>query len=291
MHIRNTTVKQIPHTYHHQNWVALWQTMYDREREQAERIISTTSNSNDCWAGQSQRFAKATQRVTQPDDFMRFLIPHLRATDTLIDIGAGTGRYEAFLAQTVAHVYAVEPSTSMREQLTERIEAAQLDNVTLLDDLWPNTDVSPCDISIAVNVLYGVREIEPFIRQMQAKTHHACFIVLGFQHPASFISPFWEQFHGEPRLPLPGAIECFNVLHQLGILANLTVIPRTSRFRFEHEQEALADLRWRLRVSNAQVSDAVLLEAIAKHLDRDKHGHLSPRNQRQHVAVIWWKHS
>lgn len=283
-------MKQAPHTFHHQDWVAVWQTMYDREREQAERIISAQSASHDCWAGQSTRFAKAAQRITQPDSFMRFLTPHLRATDTVLDVGAGTGRYEAFLAETVAHVYAVEPSTSMREQLTEHIKAAQIDNVTVLDGLWPNIDVSPCDISIAINVLYSVREIEPFIRQMQAKTRHACFIVLGFQHPASFISPFWEQIHGEPRLPLPGAIECFNVLHQLEILANLTVIPRTSRFRFEHEQEALTDLRWRLRVSREQVSDTILLQAIAKYLDRDEHGHLWPRNQRQHVAVIWWTH-
>lgn len=290
MNARNSEVEQTSHTFHHQDWVAVWQTMYDRERQQAERIISAQSTSHDCWAGQSTRFARAAQRITQPDHFMRFLIPHLRPTDTLIDIGAGTGRYEEFLAQTVAHIHAVEPSTSMRDQLTHQIRTTQISNVTVLDDLWPHTNVPTCDISIAVNVLYGVREIEPFIRQMQAKTRYACFIVLGFQHPASFISPFWEQFHGEPRLPLPGAIECFNVLHQLGVLANLTVIPRTSRFRFEHEQEALADLRWRLRVSREQVSDPVLLEAIAKHLDRDEQGHLSPRNQRQHVAVIWWTH-
>ncbi|NOK58335.1 MAG: methyltransferase domain-containing protein [Chloroflexi bacterium AL-W] len=280
-----------PSTFYHQDWVALWQTMYDQEREQAERITSVEFTSSDCWSGQSLRFAKAAQRVAQPDHFMRFLVPHLRATDTLIDIGAGTGRYELFLAQAVEHVYAVEPSTSMCKQLVSQVTAAQLDNVTVLDSSWPDTDIATCDISIAVNVLYGVREIEAFIRQMHAKTRRSCFIVLGFQHPASFIGPFWEQFHGEPRYPLPGALECFNVLYQMGMLVNLTVIPRTSRFRFEHEQEALADLRWRLRLSKAQVSDTVLLDAMAKYLDRDEHGHLSPRNQRQHVAVIWWTHN
>ena len=45
------------------------------------------------------------------------------------------------------------------------------------------------------------------------------------RQPSYVLSPFWEALYGEPRLPLPGALECLNVLYQLGIPAQLTLLP------------------------------------------------------------------
>lgn len=271
------------------DWLDVWRRMYDAERAQAEAVTPPGfSVTNDCWQQQSQRFAAAVRRVEQPDPFMSFVLPHLRPTDIVLDIGAGAGRYEPVLARAVAQVIAIEPSASMRAHLEQRIAEEALERVQVVPEPWPEADVPACDVAIAAHVLYGVREVGPFLQRMDAVARRACFLVLGIQHPSSFISPFWEQLHGEPRLPLPGAIECLNVLYQLGIPAHLSHIRSTHRFRYIDDQEALADIRWRLRLLPDPVTDAAIVEAIGHFLEREDDGRLIPRNHAGDVAVIWW---
>jgi SAM-dependent methyltransferase len=272
------------------DWLATWRRMYDDERNQAEdAVLPGFVAQPDCWAGQAARFATAAQRAPQPDGFMRFLLPRLRPTDRLIDIGAGTGRYEPHLAAAVAEVCAVEPSPSMRAQLEQRLEDEQLTNVRVSADIWPHADAA-CDVAIAAHVLYGVREIEPFLRGMDATAGRACFLLLAFRHPSSFVSPFWERLYGVPRLPLPGALECLNALYQLGITAQLELVPITSRLSYTTVQEALSDLRWRLRAPAQPEYDRQIAEAIAELLVPTDDGRLEPPDMPDQAAVIWWGH-
>ena len=274
------------------DWLATWRRMYDQEREQAESAtLPGFMTQPDCWSGQANRFAAAAQRAPQPDGFMRFLLPRLRPSDRLIDIGAGTGRYESLLAGAVAEVLAVEPSPSMRAQLEQRVGAEQLANVRVVAQPWPAADCSACDVAIAAHVLYGVREIEPFLRSMDAAAGRACFLLLAFRHPSSFVSPFWERLYGVPRLPLPGALECLSALYQLGIAARLDLVPLTSRLSFADEQEALDDLRWRLRAPAQPEYDHQIAAAIAELLVATDDGRLAPRDLPNQAAVIWWDHS
>jgi SAM-dependent methyltransferase len=274
------------------DWLATWRRMYDDERNQAENtVLPGFVAPPDCWAGQAERFATAAQRAPQPDGFLRFLLPRLRPSDRLIDIGAGTGRYEPLLARAVAELLAVEPSSAMRAQLEQRLTDAQLTNVRVIAHAWPTAAAAACDVAIAAHVLYGVREIEPFLRGMDAAASRACFLLLAFRHPSSFVSPFWERLYGVPRLPLPGALECLNALYQLGITARLELVPITSRLSYANPQEALDDLRWRLRAPAQPAYDRRISAAIAELLEPTDDGRLAPRDMPDQVAVIWWEHS
>ena len=93
------------------DWLATWRRMYDDEREQAERVTPPEfAVQADFWASQAGRVAAIARQTPQPDGFMSFLLPHLRPSDRLLDIGAGAGRYEPVLARAVAEVVALEPS-------------------------------------------------------------------------------------------------------------------------------------------------------------------------------------
>jgi SAM-dependent methyltransferase len=274
------------------DWLATWRRMYDDERNQAEAAtLPGFVAQPDCWSGQSERFAAVAQRAPQPDGFMRFLLPKLRPTDRLIDIGAGTGRYEPLLAAAVADLLAVEPSPSMRAQLEQRLADKRLTNVRVVANTWPNTDAPACDVAIAAHVLYGVREIEPFLRGMDVAAGRACFLLLAFRHPSSFVSPFWQRLYGVPRLPLPGALECINALYQIGISARLELVPITSRLRYATQQEALDDLRWRLRAPAQPEYDRQIATAIGELLVPAGDGGLSLRDMPDKAAVVWWEHS
>jgi SAM-dependent methyltransferase len=271
------------------DWLATWRRMYDDERNQAEdAVLPGFVAQPDCWAGQAARFSTAAQRAPQPDGFLRFLLPRLRPDYRLIDIGAGTGRYEPLIARAVAEVFAVEPSPSMRAQLEQRVADEQLTNVRVIANTWPNA-AAACDVAIAAHVLYGVREIEPFLHGMNTAANRACFLLLAFRHPSSFVSPFWERLYGVPRLPLPGALECLNALYQLGITARLELVPITSRLSYANSQEALDDLRWRLRAPALPEYDRQVAAAIADLLEPTDDGRLAPRDMPDQAAVIWWE--
>ncbi len=273
-----------------QDWLAIWRDMYDQERAQAERVSDPAfARSADHWAPHARRFDASGRRRPQPDDFMRFLLPQLHPSDTVIDIGAGTGRHVPALSRAAARVLAVEPSASMRERLEQRVAEERLDNVEVIGAGWPLETTPACDVAIAAHVLYGVREVGPFLQQLHAAAGRAWFLLLAVRHPSSYISPFWQHHYGEPRLPLPGALECLNALFQLGIPANLTLIPSNSGFVFEDAQEALEDIRLRLRLPPGPHSDTAVRAMVDDLLDRDGEGRLRPRGQPAPVAVIWWR--
>lgn len=263
--------------------------MRDAEHAQTQAFARVLPAGGDSWVGKARRFAQAHDRAPQPDACMRFLLPYLRATDTVLDIGAGAGRHALFLAQQVAQVIAVEPSPAMRQQLEARRTDEQAARLTLVDDSWPDATVPQCDVAICSHVLYGVREVGPFLAAMHAAARRACFVLLGMQQPSFALAPFWERIHGATRYPLPGAIECLNVLHQLGIPANLTLVP-SSHFVFAGREEALEDLRWRLMLPEDVLDDAALLGLIDELLEHDGNGRFRPRDQPAHAAVLWWTH-
>ena len=271
------------------DWLAIWRQMVDAEHEQTERIAGPARDRiADHWAVKAPHFARAADRASQPDAFMRFVLPHLRVTDTVLDIGAGMGRHALFLARHVAAVLAVEPSRSMRQQFEQRTPDEAASRITVLPAAWPEAATPVCDVAISAHVAYGVREIGPFLTAMDQRARRACFVLLGLKQPSFVLAPFWERIHGTPRSPLPGALECLNVLHQLGIPARLALVP-ASRYSFADREEALEDLRWRLSLGPDSHGDARFLAALDELLEPDDAERLAPRNQPDHAAVLWWE--
>jgi SAM-dependent methyltransferase len=273
------------------DWLDIWRRMYDEEREQAERATSPGFQVGaDYWANQAGRFAAAARRSAQPDAFLQHVLGQLRPNDTVLDIGAGTGRYVPTLARACARLIALEPSPAMRGHLEQRIADERLDNVSVVAEGWP-APVPQCDVVISAHVVYAVREIGPFLQAMDAAARRACFMFLAIRHPASFISPLWERVHGEPRHHLPGALECLCALHQLGITARMELVPTASRITFASADEALEDVRFRLRLPPGPRSDAVIGAAIEALFERADDGTLAPLGQPSAAAVISWERS
>lgn len=273
-----------------QDWLAIWRHMYDAERAQGEAATDPAfARYADTWAGRAQQFAAASRRQPQPDAFMRALTPRLRPGDRVIDVGAGTGRYLPYLAGQVAEVLAVEPSPAMRAELARTLGEARVENVRIVAGGWPLGGPVAADVVISAHVVYGVREVGPFLEAMDAAAGRLCALYLGLKHPSSALAPFWERVHGEPRLPLPGALEALAACHQLGLPARLDLVPAPTSFGFAGPDEALDELRMRLRVTPDPARDAALRAAIAELLAPTPEGGLAPREQQRYAAVVWWE--
>ena len=231
------------------DWVAIWRQMYDAERAQGEAATHPDmEQSADQYAAIAQRYAANVKRTPQPDAFMRWLAAHLRPGLRVLDIGAGSGRYVApIVAQGCSYV-ALEHSAAMRTQIA--VVQAGLDNadVTVLAGTWPVTAVTDCDVVFAAHVLYAVRDIAPFVLAMDAHARERCVLLLGARHPTTPMLPLWQAYHGEARLPLPAAYECLAVLAQLGIGADVTVLPAVAPMSAPTRNDAIDDVCYRLRL-------------------------------------------
>lgn len=273
-----------------QDWLAIWRQMYDAERAQGEAATDPGfARHADTWAGRAGRYAVAARRHTQPDAFMAMLTPRLRPSDRVLDVGAGTGRYLPYLAAQVREVIALEPSPAMRGELRRTLDEASVANVTIVEASWPMEQPIEADVVISAHVVYGVREIGPFLRAIDRAAGRLCALHLGLKHPTAILAPFWERVHGEDRLPLPGALEAIAACHQLGLPARLELIPAVASFAFPGAEDALEELRMRLRITPDPARDARLRAAMDELLVRLADGQLAPREQQRYAGVVWWE--
>ncbi len=271
------------------DWLATWRQMYDAERAQGDAATDPAfARHADTWAGRARHYAEASRRQPQPDAFMTMLTPRLRPTDRVLDVGAGTGRYLPYLATQVAEVIAIEPSPAMLGELERTLSDAGVANVQVLPQSWPLASPIEADVVISAHVVYGVREIGPFLQALDGAARRLCALHLGLKHPSAVLAPFWERVHGLPRLPLPGALEALAACHQLGLPARLELMPAPTAFAFPSIEEALDELRARLRLAPDPARDAALLSAMTDLLEPTRDGGLAPRGQQRYTGFVWW---
>ncbi len=271
------------------DWMTIWQQMYDREREQAEVVTEPEfAQYADFWRTRAQRLARSSEDSAQPDAFMHALQSDLRSTDTVLDVGAGTGRHVPFLARSVAHVIAVEPSEAMRTQLEHHIEEEQLKNVTVQGEVWPHSHPSEADVVLSVNVVYGVRNLAPFAEGMNAAAQRSCYLCLGLDHPTGVLVPLWQRFHNEERYSLPAALEALNVLHQLGYPAQMRIVPNPTSLWYLDWDDALDDVRERLRFVPNTERDQAIRDALPTYFMQRDDGSVVSQKGNPFAALVYW---
>lgn len=272
------------------DWLQLWRDMYDRERAQGEAATHPEmARSADQYATAAARYARNVKRTQQPDAFMRWLLPYLQSGDSVLDIGAGSGRYVAPLAHAGIHVKALEQSPSMREQINIVVQEQQLAHVEVLAESWPTAQLVSCDVAIAAHVLYAVGDIAPFVQAMHRAARKMCVILLGVRHPTTPVLPLWRAYHGYERLPLPGAFECVGALAQLGIAANVHMLAAPTPISYASVDEAATEMCYRLRLPYGAPYQQQLSVLIQRDWDVADDGSVTVPFLPPPHAVIWWR--
>ena len=90
---------------------------------------------------------------------------------------------------------------------------------------WEDATVAPADVTLCVNVLYTVPDAAGFVRKLEAHSRERVIIVLHAEHPQAQTYPFWGLVHGEERLRPPGLLELMQVLWEMGVYADLEMLP------------------------------------------------------------------
>ena len=128
-----------------------WKQRVAAHREQSHKIRSAMGVAGqDRWEHFSS-FFKADPHRTDDVEVNR-LAQEVTPATTLLDVGAGAGRFALPLALRCKHVTVVEPSLSMSETLRQLAAAAGIENITFVAPFVTN-DVSM--VSKAMNKMHA----------------------------------------------------------------------------------------------------------------------------------------
>ena len=263
-----------------------WRAMIEAEHAQSERMRGEAPP-QDHWQPYAQHFVADPHRPDDPlvERLLREIAPH----HTVIDVGAGAGRLALPLALRCRRVMAVEPSPTMASVLLQQAAEYGIGNLSLVQAPWDDAEVEPRDIVLCAHVLYTVKDIEPFVRKLEAHARDRVLVILFVAPPQSQIYPLWERIHGEERLPLPGLPEFQEVLEELGIDAEVEILPAVPHRGYDGLNEALGQLARQLYLAPGS-PEAHVLEELLPDLVEEDHGTLRIRGaQPLEPGLLWWR--
>lgn len=252
------------------DWLARWAELQRdlQTASQASRPTARADSPDDPWAARAQRFDAFTR--ARPEPLPEGLASRLGEGDLVVDVGAGTGRHTLLFAARCRHVYAVEPSAAMRARLALRLEEAGARNVTVLEATWPEAAPPEVDVAFSSHVVYGVHDLEAFVRAMDGRARRLCALLVGLRAPAAVLEPLRARLHARPEVRWPGALDVLGVLHQLGLPAGLEVLPERSRVLDTGQADSeLDELCARLALPLGEASRRRLRDALAGTPERD----------------------
>jgi SAM-dependent methyltransferase len=242
------------------DWIARWRAM---QADIAATRRDQAPEPADRWARRAKRFDRTSRALPGSAVLPEAIAEHLRESDVVVDVGAGTGRHVALFARRCRRVIAVEPSPSMRLRLEMRVREEALSNVEIVDAAWPVAGAPEGDVVFSSHVLYGVEDAAPFLLAMTAAARRACALYLGLRAPASALDPLRHYLHGTRVPGRPAALEALEVLHQLGVPACLAVIAGSERcFDVGSSDDDLEDLCHRLRLDPTHANRERVIEAL-----------------------------
>lgn len=216
--------------------------------EEMERLApGSGSLGGPFWDRRAERYGAGTRLAdADRDPFLRRLRRVTGPSSTVIDVGAGTGRFALPLAAGGRHVTAVDPSTAMLAILRRDAGRLGVENLTTVLASWEEADTEVADVAFSAYVLTLVRDARSFVTKLDAAARHHVFLYLGAYSGDAVLDPLWRHFHGAPRAPGPSYLDALAVLRELGIAPTIKVVEIPNRRRFgtiddavEHYRDAL----------------------------------------------------
>ncbi len=230
------------------DWNEIWK--HRQELHESSKISDDPSHD---WNRKenAERYESNTRSVY--DDRVKVTIASLdiNRDSRILDIGAGPGTLAIPLAAMSKEVTAVEPGAGMVEILRNHVEDMGIRNITSVQKRWEDIDLSrdvklPYDIVIA-SLSLTMHDIREALLKMNAASS-------GSVHLFWFVDmPFWERMYADLWEPLHRSryhsgpkVDClFGVLYQMGIYADVRMLPMKKEYRFDSRDAMMAFFRKR----------------------------------------------
>jgi SAM-dependent methyltransferase len=257
------------------DWLKLWR-----------ELVTSTSHipSGELYQRYKRHALKSGER---PDSNLDFVINNLDPSFTVLDIGAGSGRWTIPIAGKSHSVTAVEPAEDMIAILRQNLAARGITNVNIVPSTWENASVEIHDISVSAHAIYSSPDLALIVRKMERFSRHACYLALRLPPADSVIAELTLALYGR-HYDSANAMIAYNALYSLGIYCNVLVEDAFLRWTDSSLEEAFARAKRHLLLKSGETQyDELIREVLARRLQPAQNGFIWPDGMRS--ALIWWK--
>ncbi len=217
------------------DWNRVWQARNSR-RTPPKRGV-------EFWDGRAASFAEARAETSYATRFLTIMNP--QADWTVLDMGCGGGTLAVPLARSVSSVTAVDVSREMLAVVHTRCEEEGISNVMTLqgrwEDDWARLGIGIHDVAIASRSMVG-EDLRASILKLDQAARKGVYIVTVVGD-----DPYDRRLFDAIGRPLNcGAdyIYSYNMLYQMGILANVAFIEESRNRAYDSPEKAHASVRW-----------------------------------------------
>ncbi len=255
------------------DWPKLWR----------ELILASSRAPNNELANRYK--AHARRRKERPDQLLDFILTRIDGETTVLDIGAGNGRWTIPLAKTAKTVTAVEPSNAMLDIFRNNIVAAKLNNIKITQSSWENAIAKPHDITVCAHAMYSSPDLANFVRKIERYTTSTCYLAIRLPPSDGIIGELSLSIYGH-RYDSPNAIIAYNALYSIGIYANVLVESVIYRWADNTFEEAFARAKRHLHLESTSSYDKLIRNVLACRLTYVNNSYVWPDGMRS--ALLWW---
>lgn len=261
-----------------------WEGMVRARLAEFERLGSEAPSTGSFWDARADRFARRFPLAHEADPIARRVRDTLDPEATLLDVGAGAGRFTVPCAAWAREVIAIDPSTQMLARLRQQAEHAGADNITCVQASWPDV-AGDADVALCSYVLPLVEDVGPFLRRLDEAAQRRVLVVLSGTTPGILQEPFWRHFHRRQPPPAPTYLDALEVLDELGFDAAVDVFEIRSTSMYADLDEAVAEYRSQLYLTADHDHELRGLLADWLVADTDR---LRPPFETSPVALVSW---
>ena len=246
----------------------------------------------DHWADLAPEFRLDPHRPW--DKNLHAIAGHLQPTDVLLDVGGGAGRVSLPIAGQVQEVVLVEPSESMRGQFIASRDEAGIANARVSPDWWTDSHETG-DVAVTSDVVYFVRDIEPFVAKLHNSASRRVIICIWRPTPGDMDNELRRVLFDERPSPWPGLPELAAVLWEMGLLPDVQVIDQAPWWIPEAAGGLSDDQAVSLAMARLELEDEPTrrqIEANWDHLFERRPNGLCPRwlSGAREVMITWETH-
>ena len=266
------------------DWASLWRKLveqFDTESAYGESGLLAR------WGKRSSRagYTRERRERDRDDPLMQFVLGNLRPENTVLDIGAGIGRWSIPMSMKASSVTALDALPGMLEVIQQNASDEGVSNIQTVQGDWATLELEAHDYTISSHAAYSSPDIAAYARKMERHSREACYIVMRVPKHDGVIGDLSRRIHGCWH-DSPNFIVGYNALLQSGINGHVIMEESVRHWHNARLDEALERAKRHLRLHDER-HDGTIMDTLERRLVPRDGRYWWPDGMRS--ALVWWR--
>ena len=266
------------------NWNELWKLMRLSSplRKSLDEDAGTRGDKYAKRCNESMMQSQSRERTEREKSKME-----LNPEYAVLDIGSGPGRLAIPIAKRVKTVTAIDPSKDMLAYLKENMKKEGVKNIVCVNKRWEDIelgeDIKPHDVVIASYSL-GMFDMQEALAKIDAAAKRCVYL---FESAGGWMDEkLWKELYDERHPAWTGYMYLYNILHDMGVYANVEIGDSEVEQRYSSLDEAVN--KWKEMHDIPPEKKRVLREYLSKILVEDEDDGTLCFKRKSKSAMVWW---